>query len=163
VIAAFVAAVCLCTTPPSTPPPEPTLINAAEQATARDLWHEVGRARLIVAWADSLQPESDRPVESRPVEATGSRPSPPGRSAPVAGVWDELAQCESGGDWAINTGNGYTGGLQFLDSTWDAYGGEEFAPMAYQASRAEQITVAERLRAQAGFDPWPTCSRRLGL
>ena len=75
-------------------------------------------------------------------------------------VWDRLAQCESGGNWSINTGNGYYGGLQFLASTWRANGG---SGMPHQASRAEQIRVAENLRSQAGFAPWPQCARRLGL
>ena len=86
-------------------------------------------------------------------------------SAPAApqGVWDQLADCESGGDWSINTGNGYSGGLQFLHSSWRAYGGEEFAPLAYQATRDQQIVVAERILDDAGWDAWPTCSSRLGL
>jgi hypothetical protein len=79
------------------------------------------------------------------------------------GVWDRVADCESGGDWSINTGNGYSGGLQFSHSTWRAYGGEEFAPLAYQASREEQIIVAERVLDDAGWGAWPTCSRQLGL
>ena len=78
-------------------------------------------------------------------------------------VWDRIAQCESGGNWSINTGNGYSGGLQFLHSTWRAYGGQEFASMAYQASRSEQIIVAERILDDVGWGAWPTCSRRLGL
>lgn len=83
-------------------------------------------------------------------------------SQPV-GVWDDLAECESGGDWAINTGNGYHGGLQFLGSTWRAYGGGEFAEQADLASRDQQISVAERVRDDVGFGAWPACSRRLGL
>ena len=80
-----------------------------------------------------------------------------------AGVWDDLADCESGGDWSINTGNGYSGGLQFSGSTWLNYGGGEFAERADQASRDEQITVAERVRADSGFGAWPSCAGRLGL
>ena len=75
------------------------------------------------------------------------------------GVWDRVADCESGGDWSINTGNGYSGGVQFSHSTWRAYGGEEFAPLAYQASREQQIIVAERVLDDAGWGAWPTCSR----
>jgi len=71
-----------------------------------------------------------------------------------AAMWDRIAQCESGGNWSINTGNGYYGGLQFLTSTWLANGGADFAPRADLASRAEQITVANRLYAQAGLGPW---------
>ena len=80
-----------------------------------------------------------------------------------AGVWDDLADCESGGNWSINTGNGYSGGLQFSGSTWLNYGGGEFAERADQASRDEQITVAERVRADSGFGAWPSCAGRLGL
>ena len=80
-----------------------------------------------------------------------------------AGVWDDLAACESGGNWSINTGNGYSGGLQFSSSTWRNYGGGEFAERADQASRDEQITVAERVHADSGFGAWPSCAGRLGL
>ena len=75
-------------------------------------------------------------------------------------VWDKLAQCESSGNWAINTGNGFSGGLQFTRSTWLAFGGE--GP-AHKASRAEQIVVAERVLAKQGWGAWPACSRKLGL
>jgi LysM repeat protein len=77
--------------------------------------------------------------------------------------WDRLASCESGGNWSINTGNGYYGGLQFADGTWDGYGGERFASRADLASRAEQIIVAARLLENSGWGPWPACSSRLGL
>ena len=78
-------------------------------------------------------------------------------------TWDRLAQCESGGNWHINTGNGYYGGLQFLNSTWRAYGGGQYASRADLASREAQIAVAERVRADVGWGAWPACSRRLGL
>lgn len=78
-------------------------------------------------------------------------------------VWDKLAQCESGGNWKINTGNGYHGGLQFSPRTWSGFGGGEFAPVAYQATRAEQILVAERVLAKQGWNAWPACSRKLGI
>ncbi|QGU06687.1 Resuscitation-promoting factor Rpf2 precursor [Corynebacterium occultum] len=77
--------------------------------------------------------------------------------------WDRLAQCEAGGNWKINTGNGYHGGLQFSPSTWAAYGGTQFAPYAYQATREQQIAVAERTLAGQGWGAWPACSARLGL
>ena len=77
--------------------------------------------------------------------------------------WDKLAQCESGGNWAINTGNGYYGGLQFSYGTWLAYGGGEFAPTANLATREQQIAVAERTLAGQGWGAWPACSARYGL
>ncbi|MEQ3551874.1 transglycosylase family protein [Pseudonocardia nematodicida] len=75
-------------------------------------------------------------------------------------VWDRLAQCESGGNWSINTGNGYHGGLQFSPSTWQAFGG---SGSAHNASRAEQIAVAERVLAGQGWNAWPSCSKKMGL
>jgi resuscitation-promoting factor RpfA len=76
--------------------------------------------------------------------------------------WDAIAQCESGGNWKINTGNGYYGGLQFSRSTWLAYGGGQYAPTANLASRAEQIAVAERTLRGQGIGAWPTCGKRAG-
>lgn len=78
-------------------------------------------------------------------------------------TWNRLAQCESGGNWHINTGNGYYGGLQFSASTWRAYGGGKFAPIASQAKRWEQITIAQRTLRSQGWGAWPGCSARLGL
>lgn len=74
-------------------------------------------------------------------------------------VWDRLAQCESGGRWNINTGNGFSGGLQFTPSTWKAYGG---SGSAHNASRAEQIAVAEKVLAGQGWGAWPSCSKKVG-
>jgi resuscitation-promoting factor RpfA len=74
--------------------------------------------------------------------------------------WDKLAQCESGGKWNTNTGNGFSGGLQFTPSTWRAYGGKG---SPHGASRAEQIAVAERVLAAQGPGAWPTCSKKTGL
>jgi len=81
-------------------------------------------------------------------------------SAAPESAWDKLAQCESGGNWNINTGNGYYGGIQFNASTWKAYGGRG---MPHQASKAEQIAVAERTLAAQGWNAWPACSRKMGV
>jgi resuscitation-promoting factor RpfB len=79
-------------------------------------------------------------------------------------VWDRLAQCESGGNWAINTGNGYYGGLQFDQSTWASNGGDRYAPYPHQATREEQIAVAQKVRNdRGGYGAWPSCSAQLGL
>ena len=77
--------------------------------------------------------------------------------------WDRLAQCESGGNWGINTGNGFQGGLQFSQSTWAAHGGTQYANSANQASREQQISVAEKVLATQGWGAWPSCSSSLGL
>jgi hypothetical protein len=83
-------------------------------------------------------------------------------AAADSGVWDRIAQCESGGNWHINTGNGYYGGLQFAASTWNAYGGTAYAPTADRASRAQQIAVATKVQRAQGWGAWPTCSARAG-
>lgn len=78
-------------------------------------------------------------------------------------AWDRVAQCESGGNWKINTGNGFYGGVQFSASTWKAYGGKTYASEAHLATKAEQIAIARRVLAGQGPGAWPTCSRRAGL
>ena len=78
-------------------------------------------------------------------------------------VWDSLAQCEAGGNWAINAGNGFSGGLQFTPSTWLAYGGGQYAPQAHLATREQQIAVASKVQAGQGWGAWPACTAKLGL
>jgi nucleoid-associated protein YgaU len=78
-------------------------------------------------------------------------------------VWDKVASCESGGNWKINTGNGYYGGLQFSKSTWRAYGGGKYASTANKASKAEQIAIARRTLADQGPRAWPSCGRKAHL
>ncbi|MEV7243241.1 transglycosylase family protein [Streptomyces sp. NPDC093248] len=82
-------------------------------------------------------------------------------SAATTSEWDAVAQCESGGNWSINTGNGYYGGLQFSASTWAAYGGTQYAGQANQASKAQQIAVAEKVLAAQGKGAWPVCGTGL--
>jgi len=73
--------------------------------------------------------------------------------------WDAIAECESGGNWSINTGNGYYGGLQFSPATWKSNGG---TGMPHQASREEQIRVAENVLRTQGIGAWPTCGKKAG-
>lgn len=75
--------------------------------------------------------------------------------------WSGVAQCESGGNWSINTGNGFYGGLQFTQGTWAGYGGTAYAPSANLASPGEQVAVAERVLAGQGIGAWPVCGRNL--
>jgi LysM repeat protein len=107
----------------------------------------------------SAAPASDSAPEA-PAPAPAPEPAPAASSSSGSGVWDQLAQCESGGNWSINTGNGYYGGLQFSQSSWNAAGGSG-NPAA--ASRAEQIRVAENLLDMQGWGAWPSCSSQLGL
>lgn len=125
-------------------------------------------------------PTDDEQLADRPLPATyvapvvtQAAPAAPVAVAPKASassyvapvvasgsVWDELAQCESGGNWAINTGNGFYGGLQFTVSSWQAMGG---SGLPSDASREEQIARAEALQARQGWGAWPACSAKLGL
>ncbi|MEZ0066527.1 nucleoid-associated protein YgaU [Streptacidiphilus sp. MAP12-20] len=84
-------------------------------------------------------------------------------SAASTSTWDAVAQCESGGNWSINTGNGYYGGLQFDASTWAAYGGTQYAASADQATQGQQIAVAEQVLAAQGPSAWPVCGPQAGL
>jgi LysM repeat protein len=112
----------------------------------------------VVSQERSEAPESSSSSDS---SAGSSSPSASASAAPASGsVWDQLAQCESGGNWGTNTGNGYSGGLQFAQGTWAANGG---SGSAHNASREEQIQVAERVRASQGWGAWPACSSKLGL
>jgi len=94
--------------------------------------------------------------------AAGLALAPAANAAPDSD-WDALAQCEAGGNWGINTGNGFQGGLQFTPSTWQAYGGGAYAATADGATREQQIEVAERVLAGQGWGAWPACSAKLGL
>ena len=95
-------------------------------------------------------------TKARPSSAPPSAGNTSGAGINLANsaMWDRIAQCESGGNWSINTGNGYYGGLQFATASWLANGGDDFAPRADLASRAEQITIANRYYAKAGLGPW---------
>jgi hypothetical protein len=83
--------------------------------------------------------------------------------ASTPAVWDDVAQCESSGNWSINNGNGYYGGLQFSRSTWNAFGGGSYAATADKATKAEQIAVAQRTLQAQGPGAWPVCGARAGL
>ena len=101
------------------------------------------------------------PATVEPVYQPTAQPQTTSTPGPTSGdVWDKLAQCESGGDWSINTGNGYYGGLQFSQSSWEAAGGTG-SPNG--ASRSEQIARAETLQQMQGWGAWPSCSAQLGL
>lgn len=105
------------------------------------------------------------------ITTTTTIPEPPKPPVFVASVdndsrWDQLAMCEAGGDWSKNTGNGFGGGLQFMHqpsySTWTSFGGAEFAPNPWDATREQQIAVAERVLAKSGWKAWPGCSIKFG-
>ncbi len=103
-----------------------------------------------------------KPSSKTPASGGGDTvPAAPRRSG--GSVWDSLAQCESGGNWAIDTGNGLYGGVQLDRGTWLSNGGGAYAPLPSKATREQQILIAEKVRAVRGFFPWSSCARKLGL
>ena len=100
-----------------------------------------------------------RTVAALAIGGAAAAAAAPAANAAPASTWDALAQCESGGNWAINTGNGFYGGLQFTQQSWNGVG-MSGSPM--NASREQQIEAAERLLAQQGWGAWPACSSKLG-
>jgi LysM repeat protein len=109
--------------------------------------------------------DAPTPIKAAPVQAVAPAPKKQvAQAAPVysagSSAWDSLAACEAGGNWAINTGNGFYGGLQFTLSSWHAVGGSGYPN---QASREEQIARGEMLQARQGWGAWPACSAKLGL
>jgi LysM repeat protein len=158
------------------------IAKQAKLASWRPIWDlnkKVAHPNLIYPGQKLVLPAKGEKIKHRPLPAlavtrvvsseraaapaSSSRRSTVTRSAAApagGGVWDRLAQCESGGNWGTSTGNGYSGGLQFAPGTWRANGG---TGSAHNASRAEQIRVAERVRASQGWGAWPACSAKLGL
>ncbi len=111
---------------------------------------------LIMVGQTLRIPAPDEQVPPRPLTVGAPK------AAASGDVWDRLAQCESAGRWSLNVGT-FDGGLQFLPSTWRAYGGARYAPSANLATREQQIAVAERVLAGQGWKAWPACARKLGL
>jgi LysM repeat protein len=151
-----------------------------EYGTAADwpaLWwanrHQVPDPSLITA-GQRLRLPGRHAVRDLTRDARSAAPAPApaaGAAAPVSAAaatspsalptgsanWQAIAACESGGNWSANTGNGFYGGLQFTQGTWDAYGGGQYASSANQATPAQQIAVAQRVLAGQGIGAWPVC------
>ncbi|HEY2204834.1 MAG TPA: transglycosylase family protein [Pseudonocardia sp.] len=149
---------------PTLPPGRRVLLDAGEPGRLSSVYRvvvrngrEVARERLYRGPARAPRPRIVR-------VGTGAGVAEPVPSITRAAVWDRLARCEAGGDWQADTGNGYYGGLQFDGHTWRANGGTTYAALPHQASREEQIAVAQKVRdTRGGFGAWPACSRKLGL
>ncbi len=160
--------------PDRTPVEEASAARATRPAAPQDEIATVGMiVRLVGAGVADDAPAAVPPTTTTTVPPTTAPPTtvaPPTTAAPAAApvapaggdlsVWDRLARCESGGNWAINTGNGFYGGLQFSASSWRAVGG---SGLPHQASRETQIAMGQRLQARQGWGAWPACSRKLGL
>ena len=128
------------------------------------VYTEVRHDGKVVKRTEKSSKVTDKPTDKVVLVGTKEqeRAETPASSGSAGGnsVWDRLAQCESGGNWSINTGNGFYGGLQFTASTWRAMGG---SGLPHQQSRETQIALAKKLQAQAGWGQWPACTAKLGL
>ncbi len=159
----------LATTVDSSPPP--ARVRAAAVGAVRPVLGPAPPRNDIPAIKDAIVANADpaelsaHPGPPPPPPPPKPEPKPAVRSAPAVSngsVWDRLARCESGGDWASTAGT-FEGGLQFHPSTWDAHKPAGYPNHAYQATRTQQILVAKRVLADQGWAAWPACSRKLGL
>ena len=121
---------------------------------------EAERQRKLAAERAARAAAEKRKAAVKKQQSSTQKSSTPAPSVSSGSVWDRLAQCESGGNWSINTGNGYYGGLQFSLGSWRGVGGSGYP---HQASRAEQIKRGELLKKSGGWGHWPACSKKLGL
>jgi septal ring factor EnvC (AmiA/AmiB activator) len=137
----------------------------AERTAAEQYARQQAAARSAAAMSSRATSSGSQPTARRPSPPSASSGGGSSSAAPVPGTsahdWNAVAECESGGNWSINTGNGYYGGLQFSQSTWEAYGGAAHAARADLATPSQQIAVAEEVLAGQGAGAWPTCGKNL--
>lgn len=120
---------------------------------------KVVTSKLVTTPVDEKVLVGTKPKPTEPTTTTTDTSKPTTTSS--GGAWDRIAACESGGNWASNTGNGYYGGLQFDHGTWAAYGGTAYANNANGASKAQQIAIAEKVKAdRGGYGAWPVCGKK---
>jgi hypothetical protein len=159
--------------PPAPPAPTPEEVALAQLAAMTPqerfafqllVMSDAERA-AFVSFISPPPPPPPAPVVEEPVVEYVEVPAVEAPPVENGEIWDRLAQCEANGDWHINTGNGYSGGLQFHPGTWLAMGGGEYAPYAYLATREQQIDIGQRVVDAAGgrFTAWPGCRAKLGL
>ncbi len=139
---------------------DPNVIHPGEKVRVPDV-NEQLESRISAAAAEVPATKSEKTTKKQ--VKTHAKQKTVASNAPAVtdgSVWDALARCESGGNWSINTGNGYYGGLQFTAATWKAVGGQG---LPHQASREEQIMRGQILQARSGWGQWPACTKKLGL
>jgi LysM repeat protein len=140
---------------------DPDLIYPGQVIRVPDPTEQLAH-REMPANAETTQAAAAETEAASSTRTSSSRHSVAASSVASGSVWDRVAACESGGNWSINTGNGYYGGLQFTQSTWNANGGQAYAPRADLASRDAQIAVAQHVLASQGWGAWPVCSVKAG-
>lgn len=122
----------------------------------------------VTGYLDGIRLDAEARAAAEQAAQAGARRAAAAYRAPNidlgdGSVWDRLAHCETRNDWATNSVPGFSGGLGFANSTWNSNGGQEFAPIAAEATREQQIVIAERILAGSGWGAWPGCSDLLGL
>ncbi|WP_211440170.1 resuscitation-promoting factor Rpf2 [Corynebacterium glutamicum] len=147
---------------------EPTYVDDPEAPAGDETVVEEGvpGTKEVTRTVTTVNGQEESSTVINEVEITAAKPATISRGTKTVAansVWDQLAQCESGGNWAINTGNGFSGGLQFHPQTWLAYGGGAFSGDASGASREQQISIAEKVQAAQGWGAWPACTASLGI
>lgn len=147
---------------------EPTYVDDPEAPAGDETVVEEGApgTKEVTRTVTTVNGQEESSTVINEVEITAAKPATISRGTKTVAansVWDQLAQCESGGNWAINTGNGFSGGLQFHPQTWLAYGGGAFSGDASGASREQQISIAEKVQAAQGWGAWPACTASLGI
>lgn len=140
---------------------EETLVTPGSPGTAR-VTYSIRKENGVETRRDKLATQELTAPRERVVRV-GTKPAPSAPAVSDGSVWDQLAQCEATGNWAINTGNGFFGGLQFTQQTWEGFGGGQYAPRADLASREQQIAIAQKVQASQGWGAWPACTSKLGL
>ena len=159
---------------PSAPEGTRTVVDPGTEGVRSVIWRvtydngrEVGRERVGAGSSTPAEPRVVKVGSKKPEKAKAPKQDAPKKAAAPAAVggavWDKIAECESDGDWSTNSGNGYYGGLQFDKKTWSAYGGDQYAPRPDQASREEQIAVANKIKDErGGYSAWPNCGAKAG-
>lgn len=147
---------------------EPTYVDDPEAPAGDETVVEEGTpgSKEVTRTVTTVNGQEESSTVINEVELTAAKPATISRGTKTVAansVWDQLAQCESGGNWAINTGNGFSGGLQFHPQTWLAYGGGAFSGEASGATREQQISIAEKVQAAQGWGAWPACTASLGI
>ena len=155
---------------PNAPEGTRTVVDPGAEGARSVIWRvtydngrEVARERIGAGSSTPAKPRVVKVGTKKPEAEKQAAPAAGGADAPAVGNgsrWDSIAECESGGDWSTNTGNGYYGGLQFDKQTWNAYGGDQYAARPDQASREEQIAVANKVKEdRGGYGAWPNCGK----
>ena len=141
--------------------PDPDLITAGQRlALPSSPRVPPWLARAAVAAAAAARPAPAAPADAAAAPAPSAQASGPAPASSGGTNWSAIAACESGGNWAASTGNGFYGGLQFTEQTWLGYGGGRYASSANLATPAQQIAVAQRVLAGQGIGAWPVCGAR---